>query len=444
MSAQGSNTPRTLTVLLNGRVAATVTRGTSPSDLTLEYEPGWRNDTDAYALSLSMPLAGETYSGTPVEHYLRGLLSDDPGRLRRIAAQYGVSAADPFALLAYIGEDCPGAVQFARAERLQHLSSGASDDVTWLSDRDLADQLRSLAAENAGGLPSVEEGQFSLPGALAKVALHWDADRARWGRPAGRSASTHIIKPPRALIPFHSENEHLCLELAREIGLDAARSQILRVEDVTALAVTRYDRIADGATVQRIHQADFSQALGADPELKYAQQGAPTLAQMTRLLYDWVPEGAPEALRLVQGVAFNWAIAGTDAHPRNYSVLIRPGTRVTLAPFYDIASAMFLHKSGHRPTMRVEEHRLAMAVNGETTIEAIGRAAWEGEAKRCRIRSALVLEHIETLLEQMPAAAARVRERAVAEHIDERFAARFAREVSAQARRRMTSLTRTR
>ena len=69
-----------------------------------------REDRDAFPLSLALPLAGRAFDGVPVERYLRGLLTDDGARLRRLAAQYGVEATDAYALLAQLGEDCPGAV----------------------------------------------------------------------------------------------------------------------------------------------------------------------------------------------------------------------------------------------------------------------------------------------------------------------------------------------
>ena len=37
---------------------------------------------------------------------------------------------------------------------------------------------------------------------------------------------------------------------------------------------------------------------------------------------------------------FNWLIAGTDAHAKNFSLLIAPGPQIRLAPLYDLASAL--------------------------------------------------------------------------------------------------------
>lgn len=43
--------------------------------------------------------------------------------------------------------------------------------------------------------------------------------------------------------------------------------------------------------------------------------------------------------RFALALVFNWLIAGTDAHAKNYSLLLS-GTQVRLAPLYDIASAL--------------------------------------------------------------------------------------------------------
>jgi serine/threonine-protein kinase HipA len=430
--------PDHLFVLLGGAVAGTLTRSNDEGQMDFTYEDHWRHDRDAYALSLSLPLAGRVFAGQAVSYYLKGLLSDDPSRLSRIAAQYGVAPTDAFGLLAHIGEDCPGAVQFARPDRLDALRGAGPGEITWLSEREVADVLRGLATESSNlGTPS-DEGQFSLPGALPKVALRWDPSRKRWGRPSGRAATTHILKPPRAGISFHCQNEHMCLALARELGFDAASSSILTVEDQTVLSVVRYDREIVPRSVVRVHQEDMSQALGVDPDLKYAAQGAPTLRQITELLRTWSPHAIEESLRLFQAVAYNWTIAGTDAHPRNYSVLIRPGNVVSLAPLYDIASSLLVHRK--KPKDAPETWRLAMAVGGHTRIGEIDREAWVDEAKRAGLRPELVFDRVAETVAAIPDAAERVAAYAVAEGIDSGFVSRFAREIRAQAARRLASL----
>ena len=48
-----------------------------------------------------------------------------------------------------------------------------TEQMGWLTADAFAAQIDALVAENGGVPPAEEEGQFSLPGAQAKVALRW-------------------------------------------------------------------------------------------------------------------------------------------------------------------------------------------------------------------------------------------------------------------------------
>ena len=154
-------------------------------------------------------------------------------------------------------------------------------------------------------------------------------------------------------MPFHNEIEHLSLELARHVGCPAAASALLRVEDQTAISVERYDRECKGRIVVRLHQEDLSQALGVNPRLKYVAEGAPGIAEAVGLLRDHSVRGVDDVYAFIRAVAFNWVIASTDAHPRNYSVLIRPRGDVSLAPLYDLASALAYRDNSGMPSRMV-------------------------------------------------------------------------------------------
>ena len=52
------------------------------------------------------------------------------------------------------------------------------------------------------------------------------------------------------------------------------------------------------------------------------------------------PQAGEEAVRrFADALIWNWLIAGTDAHAKNYWILLA-GNQVRLAPLYDIASAL--------------------------------------------------------------------------------------------------------
>ncbi len=423
-------TPPELAVLLDGGVVGHLAPVPGAYQYRLRYTEAWREHRDAYPVSLALPLASPEHQGLPVRHWLRGLLPDNEARLQEIEAEFGVSRDDPYAVLSHVGEDCVGAVQFAAPERAAEIASGdAESGVEWLNERSLEMLLREVASRSSPHRRVIQTGQFSLPGALGKVALVWDEPSGRWGRPSGRHASTHILKPPIPGLAGHTENEHFCLELARAAGLRAAESRVGRFGDQGAIVVTRYDRESglDGV-VRRLHQEDMAQGLGLDPALRYAAEGGAGIADIVRLLRDHARPGDVD--EFVLGIGFAWITAGTDAHLRNFSVLIGAGANARLAPLYDLASALGL--GGRRG--REREYRMAMAIGGHTALDQIDGAAWLREAARSRLPKRL-LDDVAAVAGRVAATAPAVAERLVAEEgLDARYLHRMARDVAARAR----------
>jgi serine/threonine-protein kinase HipA len=326
----------TLTVVLDDAVAGTLTR--SPGGrLAFAYEEDYRRRSETTPLSLSLPKQVREHAGARLEAWLWGLLPDNDAVLRRWARQFHVSASSPFALLSTpVGEDCAGAVQFISPDRVDELLERPGS-VSWLTEEGVAERLRDLRTDTTAWLGRSFTGQFSLAGAQAKTALL--QREGRWGIPSGATPTTHILKPAVTGLDDHDLNEHLCLDAARRAGLIAARTHIERFAEETAVVVTRYDRIATDKPIRRVHQEDLCQALGIHPNRKYQNEGGPDPAQIARLLRSAMrPTAAEDAVRrFADALAWNWLIAGTDAHAKNYSLLLA-GPEARLAPLYDIAS----------------------------------------------------------------------------------------------------------
>ena len=328
-----------LLVILDDVVAGTLTR-LSGGRLRLDYEAAYQQQRGHTPLSLSMPVQVTSHPHQVISPWLWGLLPDNEAVLRRWARDFHVSPSSAFSLLATpVGEDCAGAVRFAPPDRLERML-GRAGDVTWLSEDEVAQRLRELREDSTAWLGRSFTGQFSLAGAQAKTALLLDENR--WGVPSGSIPTTHILKPAVAGFDDHDLNEHLCLDAARRAGLIAARSTIAQFADETAVVITRYDRRsgADG-TIDRVHQEDLCQALGIAPSDKYQNERGPTPAQIVRLLRNAMPPRAGEdaVRRFADALIWNWLIGGTDAHAKNYSVLLA-ADQARLAPLYDIASAL--------------------------------------------------------------------------------------------------------
>lgn len=444
-----------LTVLLGAREVGIVRQASGR--LSFRYEDSWRAAPGAYPLSLSMPLAARDHGHTAINAFLWGLLPDNELVLQRWARRFHVSARNPFALIGKVGEDCAGAVQFATPDRLDSIRGEGEGDVAWLTEDDVAERLRGLQADIAAWRAPHDTGQFSLPGAQPKTALYFDGQR--WGVPAGRTPTTHILKPPTGDLDGHVENEHLCLALARALGLPAARSEIRSFDGVSAIVVERYDRVripelaaatvarvaakaaeaamhassdspegagevaaesaeaaanaqnlresANTRTVFRAHQEDFCQALGRLPSTKYQNEGGPSPPEIVQLLRAVASGGDgrkagrksaadEDVATFVDALIFNWLIGGTDAHAKNYSILIGAGGLVRLAPLYDVASILAYADIDPRKA------RLAMKIGGEYRLLQIGVPQWRKLAAELRLDHEEVIERIRAMAGALP------------------------------------------
>ena len=157
----------------------------------------------------------------------------------------------------------------------------------------------------------------------------------------GAAATSHILKPAIAGFDDHDLNEHLCLQAAAIAGLPAVRSELVSFGAETAILIERYDRIRSGRALVRVHQEDLCQALGVAPTAKYQADGGPGPVEVAALLRRVMPARVAEegVARFADALIWNWLIAGTDAHAKNYSLLLSGG-QVRLAPLYDVASAL--------------------------------------------------------------------------------------------------------
>ena len=356
-----------LAVVANRRLLGTVIR--SPGgDLSFAYGATWRRAPDAFPLSLSMPLRTDPFARAAVEPWLAGLLPDDEEVLRAWGVRFQVSRRNVFHLLGEVGEDCAGAVQFVRAERLAEALGSTSPPVEWLTTDEVGDRLAEIRFDPSLGRRPSDPGRFSLPGVQPKTALL--CDDTRWGLPSGATPTTHIVKPENDRFPGLVENEHLCLRLARAVGLPAATSRMERFGDQLALVVTRYDRQKGDSEWIRLHQEDFCQALGLPPERKYENEGGPAVRAMLDLLRAESAQPDEDCRTLARAMMLNWLLGATDSHAKNFSLLVGPAGHTRLAPLYDVAS--FFPYAEEPRTLK-----LSNRIGGKYRLDDIGRRHWE-------------------------------------------------------------------
>lgn len=365
------------------------------------YSGPWLGGSGAYPLSQSLPLQPGPHSGAPVMNFLWGLLPDNERTLDAWGRQFQVSARNPVALLGCVGEDCAGAVQFVREERLDEILGTAhrTARVEWLDDAELERRVRHLSQDAGATRESASEGQFSLSGAQAKTALYFDRQRKRWGIPQGRTPTTHILKPVSNDFDGFAENEHFCLALARRIGLAAANTEWQSIGGIPTLIAERYDRVQIAGRWHRIHQEDCCQALGVHPGHKYENEGGPGFGRIMSLL-EGSDEPAADRDRLMETACLIYLLAATDAHSKNFSLLYNRGTdrpSMRLAPLYDIASAWPYPRQ-----IPPQKMKLAMRVGRHYRIREIQPRHFAELAKACRYPADALIGMLGELCRRLP------------------------------------------
>lgn len=380
-----------LVVILDGRETGRVTHE-NRGRLSFTYDEQWRTAAGTYPLSLSMPLALTEHGNAKIDPYLWGLLPDNAVVLDGWAQRYHVSARNAFALIASVGEDCAGAVQFIRPERVEPMRAETAPSIDWLDEAGIAERLRALRQDHAAWRIPRDTGQFSLAGAQPKTAFL--LQDGRWGVPSGRVPTTHIFKPPSGDFDGHVENEHFCLELGRTLGIPVADSRIMRFRDEIAFVTERYDRIRTRTGLRRVHQEDICQALGIYPTRKYENEGGPGILDIAELLRTYSTRASEDVRTLIDAIAYNWIIAGTDAHGKNYSLLIGAG-QVRLAPLYDIASVLPYRE------INVEAVKLSMKLGGEYRLRNIYKKHWGKLAEELRIHPEVLIGRVDDLARQI-------------------------------------------
>jgi serine/threonine-protein kinase HipA len=413
-----------LIAIIEGREMGRVARDKT-GKLSFTYNEQWRNAPDAYPLSISMPLALTEHGNAKIDPFLWGLLPDNANVLDQWGRRFHVSARNAFGLIANVGEDCAGAVQFVQPERLDAILGQNPPEIEWLDDAAIAERLRTLRADHSAWRIPRDTGQFSLAGAQPKTAFLFE--NGRWGVPSGRVPTTHIFKPPTGDLDGHVENEHFCLELARALGLPVVDSRIMRFQDEIAIVVERYDRVRTEAGLRRVHQEDMCQAFAIPPTRKYQNEGGPGIRDIVELLTTNSTSSAEDVATFLDSISYNWLIVGTDAHAKNYALLIGAEGRVRLAPLYDMASVL------PYPEIDIQKAKLSMKLGGEYRVRNITLHHWRKLAEELHIDPDAMTQRVDDFAKQLTNHVSDVKRRMTEEGLSHPIVARLADELTARS-----------
>jgi serine/threonine-protein kinase HipA len=348
-----------LNVFLNSRLVG-VLRRESNGAIDFLYDRHWLAWEPALPVSLSLPLRENRYIGAPVINVFDNLLPDSDAIRRRVAEHVGAGGTDAYSLLAALGHDCVGALQFLP----DGIDPGPAGKIEGkpVDETEVANIIQNLAAVPLG-MGEDEDFRISIAGAQEKTALL--RRDGKWYKPMGSTATTHILKPQIGRLPNgidlsnSVENEFFCLKLLSALGVPAAGAEIADFGGRRTLIVERFDRrwTIDNRLL-RLPQEDFCQALSIPPTRKYQSDNGPGMKDILQLLKG---SDAPEedlATFMRANIVF-WLLGATDGHAKNFSIFLTSGGQFRMTPLYDVLSAQ---PSLDANQIQRKQFRLAMSV----------------------------------------------------------------------------------
>lgn len=417
-----------LVVMCNRRTVGTISL--VGERLSFIYDPSWLADAEAFAISMSLPLASRRYEPDEAHSFFANLLPEGQVRIA-IAQRLKLTEANDHAMLRALGGDCAGALSILPRSNFESASTPISDDYRPLPLALIGrvPDANSIYAEVVG------EGQtrLSLAGAQDKLPVFVD-HRGALFVPMGDAASNAILKFPSARFKSLPENEVLVSRLAAKLGLPSCTLTLVHGGGRHRCAlVKRYDRFeAEDGRTMRLHQEDFCQALKVPPAKKYEQDGGPRFAEVFAIVQNHSTRAARDALALLRWTLFNILAGNADGHAKNLSLLLCPGSGIELAPFYDLVCT------------RAYEPRIsrmgAMRIGSSFDPGQIDAQDWRDFAQSIGMSERLVISELRTLANAISSAFAQVEAEFTMEYGKTPVAAIIGRVIKEQVRRTLALL----
>ncbi len=353
------------------------------------YDPNWIGLRGAFPISTTMPLNSQRIAPDTFLPWAANLLPESE-QLRTLGQLLGMAAGDVVGLLSAIGGDTAGALSIGQP--------GRTSSFRWRpvgKPEDLERIIEELP--NKPFLVGDEGVSMSLAGVQTKLAVAID-DAGCICIPMNGSPSTHILKPDAPRLCGGVQNEAFCLTLARRMRIPTPEVTTGQAGKRTYLLVKRYDRTDVGGRWRRLHQEDYCQALGKPPSAKYESNqtgiGGPTLQDMFEVTRRHM--SPTDIVRLLDMVVVNVLTCNTDAHAKNYSIMIRAGG-ASLAPIYD----MMCGEVWENVTKN-----FAQKIAGESRGDQLKGAHWQRFARECGLNPRQALDRVGTLAKSALAEAA--------------------------------------
>jgi serine/threonine-protein kinase HipA len=406
-------------ILIDAKVVGVLAHDSTSGLFSFEYDTSWQADSQAYALSPTLPLTKSSASAeihsAHVRQFFENLLPEGQA-LDNASSAFQVSKSNVMGLLLALGKETAGAISIR--------ALGASNTVADSVLRLITNQELSARIKNRPEEPfEVWDGRIrlSIAGYQDKIAVFKQGNDLFLvdGPPY---ASTRILKPEpvRETLRSLTSNEFFCMRLADQLKIPTSRVELVHVPE-PVLLVTRFDRLEQTGKIKRIHVIDGCQALGLSSAFKYERpygdsrdvkhvRSGASFSMLAKLIDQLSATPAAQRILLLKWAILQVLIGNTDAHAKNISFYCG-SEGLAIAPAYDLTCSLVFKDRG------LDDH-LAMAIGDAFRIEDITPFEWAHFAQQCGIPKRLVARTLKDMSMMMMNAVTPVMNACVAEGAD--------------------------
>ena len=251
------------------------------------------------------------------------------GALRELLSEaLRIHPANEFPLLAWVGNNLPGAIIAAPVP--------TGEIPAW-----------ALSARNRIEAVQIEVKGVAQKFSLAGIQMKFSTVRrdGRYNVNIEAGTDDWIVKTPSTLHRNVPENEYSAMKLAESAGVHIPEVDLISLDtldnlpaiqlpnETHAYAIRRFDRSA----LERIHTEDFAQVFEFFAHDKYKKAN---YEQVAGALYRYGAGGLADIQQMARRLLANILLANGDAHLKNWTLIYPDAVNPKLAPAYDIVSTL--------------------------------------------------------------------------------------------------------
>ncbi|WP_163233101.1 HipA domain-containing protein [Bifidobacterium aerophilum] len=318
-------------------------------------------------IGLSMPRSGQWTPDAP-RNFLDNLLPDNPNVRQAMRASLHAESDSMFDLLD--GVDATGGLVFSVSPE----PPSENPVLRAISEDQIANEIDRIERTRNYWWDDEGHCRFSLGGAQGKFTM--SRVDGHWFWPELALPSTHIVKPRPRDLPEAVDVELATMRLSALCGVETPQSGEIHAGNSSAYIVERFDRRIERGRIIRLRQEDLLQAMGLPTRDKYEPGADACLDLLQRvdptgtLSYQWL-----------ERLAFNTWSGNSDAHAKNYSVLLDQSLGIRVAPQYDAVTTRYWPRFNWELAMPInEDHEFAEHTIPQDWEDLASRHGLDGEA----------------------------------------------------------------